>query len=44
MDKDPRLYTCPKCNKPTTCLVLGSDGEMCWDCFYKCNDKEGSND
>ena len=36
-------YTCPKCKKQTTCLVWGIDGSMCWDCFDKGNDKEGTN-
>ena len=38
-------YTCPKCKKPTTCLVWGIDSNkgMCWDCFDKGNDKDGSN-
>ena len=34
-------YTCPKCGDKVDSLVCGIDGEMCWDCFDKGNDKEG---
>jgi len=26
-------FTCPKCKKQTTCLIDGTEGSMCWDCW-----------
>jgi len=41
MEKNKKQYTCPKCGDKVDSLVCGIDGEMCWDCFDKGNDKDG---
>ena len=49
MENNKEHYTCPKCKQQTDCLIDGTGGSMCWDCWEgeieneidKGNDKEG---
>ena len=48
MHKGSSDFTCPKCKRQTACLIDGTEGSMCWDCWEgeieneidKGNDKE----